>query len=192
MKNLFSAAFLIFTLLFAQNSLALFDRDQENEFTGPTQWTEFRTFVLEEHERDRERGLSYMISGGIAAIGGTLAYHGTDEPFGRAMYAVTANVGIAAVGLGATYYWTGNENDSFYQAIDGSSLSPQQKNEVLNRFLTRQRQEREHRRWIQVATHALVAAVNLYSAHQEENADIQSVFYFLGGANAILAISYAF
>jgi hypothetical protein len=108
------------------------------------------------------------------------------------MYAVTANVGIAAVGLGATYYWTGNENDSFYQAIDGSSLSPQQKNEVLNRFLTRQRQEREHRRWIQVATHALVAAVNLYSAHQEENADIQSVFYFLGGANAILAISYAF
>lgn len=183
---------LIFVLLLAQNSWAVLDRDQEAEFHGPTQWKEFRAFVLEEHERDQERGLSYMISGGIAALGGTLAYNGTEEPFGRAMYAITANVGIAAIGLGATYYWTGNENDSFYQAIEGSSLSPQQKNEVLNRFLTRQRQEREHRRWIQVATHALVAAVNLYSAHQEQNADIQSVFYFLGGANAILAISYAF
>ena len=192
MKKIFLLLISITVVLFGQSSFALFERDQESEFNGPTQWNEFRTFVLQEQDRDKERGLSYMISGGIAAIGGTLAYHGTEEPFGRAMYAVTANVGIAAVGLGATYYWTGNENDSFYQAIDGSSLSPQQKNEVLNRFLTRQRQEREHRRWIQVATHALVAAVNLYSAHQEENADIQSVFYFLGGANAILAISYAF
>lgn len=192
MKKIFLMLISITVVLFGQSSFALFERDQESEFNGPTQWNDFRTFVLQEQDRDKERGLSYMISGGIAAIGGTLAYHGTEEPFGRAMYAVTANVGIAAVGLGATYYWTGNENDSFYQAIDGSSLSPQQKNEVLNRFLTRQRQEREHRRWIQVATHALVAAVNLYSAHQEENADIQSVFYFLGGANAILAISYAF
>lgn len=182
----------VMLVLSAQQSRAFFERDEENEFQGATQWNEFKSFVVQESERDRERGLSYMISGGIAAIGGTLAYHGTEEPFGRAMYAVTANVGIAAVGLGATYFWTGNENDSFYQAIDGSSLTPQQKNEVLNRFLTRQRQERENRRWIRVATHALVAAVNLYSAQQEKNADIQSVFYFLGGANAILAISYAF
>jgi hypothetical protein len=183
---------IFFVLIFAQLSFAGIDRDEETEYNGPMQWKEFRKFVLEEHERDQERGLSYMISGGIAALGGTLAYQNAEEPFGRAMYAITANVGVAAIGLGATYYWTGNENDSFFHAIEGSSLSPQQKNEVLNRFLTRQRHEREHRRWIQVATHALIAVMNLYSAQQEKNADIQSVFYFLGGANAILAISYAF
>ena len=183
--------FIIVTLLlFARISFA--GESEVSEFKGPAQWKEFREFVLEEQRRDEERGLSYMISGGIAALGGTVAYHSADEAFSRAMYAVTANIGIAAVGLGASYYWTGNENDSFYHAIEGSSLSLKQKNEVLERYLWRQRQERDHKRWIQAATHALVAAVNLYSAHQEQNEDIQSVFYFLGGANAIIALTYAF
>jgi hypothetical protein len=41
-------------------------------------------------------------------------------------------------------------------------------------------------------TYSLIAAANLFTATQEESADVQSVFYFLAGANALLAISYSF
>ncbi|MBV2168163.1 MAG: hypothetical protein KUL82_05590, partial [Bdellovibrio sp.] len=106
--------------------------------------------------------------------------------------AITSNVGLIAIGWGATQYWTSNELDTFFYAIEGSSLSVAEKNEVLQRYLFKERKENERRRWIRVATHALIAVANLYSASQEQNSEVRSVFYFLGGANTLLAISYSF
>ncbi|NUN07283.1 MAG: hypothetical protein HUU57_16180, partial [Bdellovibrio sp.] len=105
---------------------------------------------------------------------------------------IASNVGFAAIGVGALSYLTYSERDSFFYALDGSSLSVQQRNEVLQRYLIKERQERDKRRWIRVATHALIAAVNLYSASQEKQSDIRSLYYFLGAANTVLAVSYSF
>ncbi|MBO9666513.1 MAG: hypothetical protein J7501_06825 [Bdellovibrio sp.] len=169
------------------------DKDREDlEYKGLPNWSEFRGFVLEQQREDERLGLSYMISGGLAAVGGVVGYNLAEDPFSRSVYAITSTVGIAAIGLGASYYWTGNEYDSFYYALEHANISIQEKNAILKRYLEKERQWRENRRWIRVATHALIAVANFYSAAQEENSDVKSVFYFLGAANTVMAISYTF
>lgn len=166
--------------------------ESEDVYNGPAQWNEFRQYALEQRRQEEKTGLGYMISGTFAAIGGSIGYHQSEEILSRTIFALTSNVGLAAIGLGAVYYWTGNEMESFFYAIEGSTLSPQQKNEVLQRYLLKERKEKKERRWIRGATHALIALANFYSAAHEDDSEIRSVFYFLGGANTLLAVSYSF
>lgn len=180
---------LMMILLLSNPSWAL---KREVAYQGAANWTEFRQHVLHQQQEDERAGVAYMISGAVAAIGGTIAYQQSEEIFSRTIFAITSNLGLAAIGLGATYYWTGNELDSFFYAIEGSSLSLAERNEVLQRFLFKQQEEKRKAKWIRVATHALLAAANIYGATQEENKEISSVFYFLGGANALLAVTYTF
>ncbi len=182
--------FVLFIIFLATSQTWAMER--ELSYEGDPQWNEFRHYVLEQQKEDQTNGVAYMISGTVAAIGGAVGYYQSEEIFSRTIFAITSNLGLAAIGLGATYYWTGNEVDSFFYAIDGSSLNLQQRNEVLQRYLSKERQEKEHRRWIRVATHALLAAANFYSASQENSNEVRSVFYFLGAANTVLALSYSF
>lgn len=180
---------IVAVLLFTLQSFA---QERELDYQGAANWNEFRKYVLQQRDEDEKKGLGYIISGGVAAVGGTIGFYQSEEVFSRTVFAITSNIGLAAIGLGASYYWTGSDVDSFFYAIDGSSLSLAERNEVLQRYLEKEREAKESRRWIRVATYSLIALANLYSATQEESADIQSVFYFLGGANALLAISYSF
>lgn len=182
--------FLILSVvLFGMQSFA---QERELNYQGTANWNEFRKYVLHQREEDEKKGLGYIVSGTVAAVGGTIGFYQANEVFSRTVFAITSNIGLAAIGLGASYYWTGSNVDSFFYAIDGSTLSLAQRNEVLQRYLEKEQESRETRRWIRVATYSLIALANFYSASQEKSADVQSVFYFLGGANALLAISYSF
>lgn len=182
----------LFAILALTFSLQAFAQERELEYDGAANWNDFRKYVLTQQELDQQKGLGYIISGTVAAVGGAIGFYQSEEVFSRTVFAITSNIGLAAIGVGASYYWTGSSVDSFFYAIDGSSLSLAEKNEVLQRYLDKEREEKENRRWIRVATYSLIAAANLYSASQEKSADIQSVFYFLAGANALLAVSYSF
>ncbi|WP_413580768.1 hypothetical protein [Bdellovibrio sp. HCB288] len=188
MKSLFIA---ITTLLLLSVHAHAF-MNSETGYAGLPEWSDFREFVKQQQEEDERMGISYMISGGIAAVGGVVGYDLSNDPLSRSVYALTSTVGIAAIGLGASYYWTGNEYDSFYFALENSSISLQEKNRILQRFLERERDKRESRRWIRVVTHSLIAAANFYSASRETNGDVKPVFVFLGTVNTVLAVSYAF
>lgn len=161
-------------------------------YHGEAQWNEFRQFALKQQDENEKLGQAFIISGVLATIGGSVGYYQSEELLSRTIFAITSNLGIAAIGLGASYLWTGSPVDSFFYAIDGSSLSLQEKNEVLRRYLYKEHKENEHRRWIKVATHALIAALNIYTATQETSSEVRSVFYFLGGVNILLAVSYSF
>lgn len=191
MKSIFkpvAAVLLVLSLVLSAGHV----QGRELPYDGAENWHEFKSYIIQQQEADEKAGLSYMISGTIAAVGGSIAYYQSEEIFSRTIFAISSNIGLAAIGLGATYYWTSSSSESFFFAIDGSSLSLAEKNEVLQRYLFKEREEKENRRWIRVATHTLIAAANLYSASQESNTEIRSVFYFLGGANALLALSYSF
>lgn len=159
---------------------------------SPANWQEFKAFVEEEEMENSRRGLAYMISGGLAALGGSVGYQESEEVLSRTIFAITSNIGLTAIGLGASYYFTGTEANAFYYSLENSSLSLKQKNEVLMKYLKYQREERERQRWIRVATHSLLAVANFYSGSREDHAQIKSMFYFLGTANTLLAISYSF
>lgn len=166
--------------------------NDEGQYQGLPEWSQFGQFVKEQKEQDERLGLSYMISGGIAAVGGVAGYDLSSDPLSRSVYAITSTVGIAAIGLGASYYWTGNEYDSFFYALEHSNISIQEKNRILQRYLEKEQEKREARRWIRVVTHSLIAVANFYSASRETNGDVKPVFIFLGTVNTVLAVSYAF
>lgn len=184
--------YILVTSIISLVSLSSVAFETDINYQGEAQWNEFRDFVLKQQAENETLGKAYMISGVLAAIGGSVGYYQSEEVFSRTVFAITSNLGIAAIGLGASYLWTGSQMDSFFYAIDGSSLSLHEKNEVLRRYLYKEQKEKEHRRWIKVATHALIAALNIYTASQETSPEVRSVFYFLGGANALLAVSYSF
>ncbi|MBX3041298.1 MAG: hypothetical protein KF789_11385 [Bdellovibrionaceae bacterium] len=161
-------------------------------YDGPADWSKFDQFMIDRQKEDEITGLSYLLSGALATIGGNLGYYSSSDSFSRGAYALTQSVGIVAIGYGASIYWNGNEFDSFYRAVRDSSLSSAQKTELLQRFLSNEKTQRERTRWIRMGTHALLAVVNFYSASQEKDKDVKNVFQFLGGVNALLAFTYAF
>lgn len=169
-----------------------FAKTESDHYHGVPQWTEFRQFMREQEAQDETLGLSYMISGSIAAVGGVIGYDRAEDPLSRSVYAITSTVGLAAIGLGASYYWAGNDYSSFYYAIEGSGVSLQERNRILQRYMEKEKEIRETRKWIRVVTHALIATTNFYSACHEKNTEVKPVFVFLGLANAVLAVSYTF
>ena len=161
-------------------------------YDGPVSWDAFHKYMNQKQKEDRVTGLSYMISGTVATLGGVAGYYNSDDSFSRGVYAIAQSVGVAAIGYGANKYWNGNEYNSFFYAVEGTSLTSAQKVELLKRFLAKESEEREKTRWIKIATHSLIAAVNLYSASREDDKNVRGVLNFLAGTNAVIAFSYAF
>ncbi len=174
-------------------SLVSFSALAEDQFyQGPAEWSSFNKFMEKKEQEDRIAGVSYMISGAVATIGGAVGYYSSQDSFSRGLYAVAQSVGVAAIGYGATFYFVGNEYTSFYRAIDGAHISAVQKSEILKRFLDQERAEHDRRRWIKVATHSLIAAGNFYSASRDEDRNIRGILNFLGIVNVAMAITYSF
>jgi len=186
MKKLLVLFFALFVSVSAQAA------NYDLEYQGPANWDSFHKYMNERQKEDRITGLSYIISGTVATLGGVLGYYQSDDSFSRGVYAIAQSVGVAAIGYGANKYWNGNEYNSFFYAVEGAKLSPPQKMELLKRFLDKEKEEREKTRWIKIATHSLIAVVNLYSASREEDKHVRGVLNFLAGTNAVIAFSYAF
>lgn len=185
-------AIVIFIVTQFANVTTAFAYSGEIGYLGPVDWDSFHSYMSKRQREDHVLGTSYMISGVIATVGGVVGYYSSSDPLSRGVYAVAQSVGVAAIGYGANVYWIGNEYNSFYHAIEGSSLTREQKAEVLIRYLAQDREYRKKANWIQVATHSLIAVVNFYSAYREEDRTVRNLLYFLGGTNAAIAFSYAF
>jgi hypothetical protein len=169
-----------------------FAENSEDGYTGTAQWEPFQKYMEVRQEQDRVLGTSYLISGLVATAGGLAGYYNSEDPFSRGVYAVSQSVGVAAIGYGASQYWIGNEYNSFFYAVNSAALSPEQKSDLLRRFLERDREARQKTRWIKVATHSLLALVNLYNSTREDDKTVRSVLQFLSGTNAVIAFSYVF
>lgn len=185
----------LLVLLFAMMSLSTVSvqaYSSDLAYEGPVNWDSFHKYMNEKQKEDRLTGVSYIISGTVATIGGVVGYYNSDDSFSRGVYAIAQSVGVAAIGYGANRYWNGNEYNSFFYAVEGAKLSSAQKVELLKRFLEKENEERAKTRWIKIATHSLIAVVNLYSAGREDDKNVRGVLSFLAGTNAVIAFSYAF
>lgn len=183
---------LIFMMILAVSTNVWANENSDTEYGGLVQWQSFQRYMKERQEEDRILGMSYMISGAVATLGGVAGYYNSEDSFSRGLYAIAQSVGVAAIGYGANSYWNGNEYNSFFYAVEGAHLTPGQKAELLQRFLEKEKDERRRSRWIKVATHSLIAVANLYSASHESDRNVRGVLNFLAGTNAVIAFSYAF
>ena len=78
---------------------------EDISYQGPAEWSSFNKFMEKREREDRISGISYMISGVAATVGGSVGYYSSQDSFSRGLYALAQSVGVAAIGYGATYYF---------------------------------------------------------------------------------------
>lgn len=174
----------------AANSLPLRTNERNVRYDGPESWVAFEEQMKDQERKDQVAGISYMVSGGIATLGGIAGAQNSTDVLSRGIFAISQTLGVAALGYGASLYWNGNDYASFYRAVRDSSLSSAQKTELLQKFLANERAQNDRSRWIHITTHGLLAAVNFYSASQEENKDVRSLLQLLGVVNVVIAFTW--
>jgi hypothetical protein len=183
--------FILLGIILLSTQFVMASSDQDG-YQGSAQWESFAKYMEHRQQQDEILGASYLISGTVATLGGIVGFYNSEDPFSRGVYAVAQSVGVAAIGVGASHYWIGNEYNSFFHAVDGAPLTAAQKNDLLQRYLERDREVRQKTRWIKVITHSLIATVNLYNSTRESDRNVRGVLQFLAGTNAVIAASYAF
>lgn len=109
---------LIFMMMFFAVTSAWAEESEDLGYGGPVQWESFKRYMKDRQEEDHIRGVSYMISGTVAVLGGVAGYYNSEDSFSRGIYAIAQSVGVAAIGYGANKYWNGNEYNSFFYAVE--------------------------------------------------------------------------
>ncbi len=170
---------------FSIPSLALTPNETES-------WDTFARLMEKQKSTDHTQGISYIISGSLALIGGGVGENISSDPLEKGVYTLFQTMGIASIGYGAYTWQIGNEDRGFYEMILKSNLAPQSKSEILRvyRQSTQERQKKE--RFIKMITHGLISALNFYSASQQSNDSIKTSLYFIGGVNLLACITFSF
>lgn len=179
---------MLIVFLLAQQSFA-----NENEFQFTTSnWEDFSKEIEMQKEIDRKNGMSYLISGSLALVGGILGGNMTDDPAEKGIYTVFQTIGVASIGYGISVWQIGGEERSLYQTLQYSKLGSEQKSQLLRAY-NFQRKERERKdHIIRAITHGLIAGLNIYSATQQKQDGLKNSLYFVGGVNLLASISFTF
>lgn len=182
------AIILLLVLSFSSRSFAA-----EDEFVFNTaKWDEFAKLVEAQKVSDRRNGLSYIISGSLALIGGIWGNSAVEDTAEKGIYTVFQTIGVASVGYGAYVWQIGGEERSVYQTLQLSKFTPEQKSQFLRAF-NQQRKERERQdRIIRAVTHGLISGLNFYNASQQQQPSLRNTLNFIGGVNLLASISFAF
>jgi hypothetical protein len=183
----FKIFIIISIFIFGKNSYAEEDFKYNN-----LKWEDFSKEVELQKEKDRKNGLSYVISGSLALVGGILGNNVAEDTAEKGIYTVFQTIGVASIGYGAYTWQIGGEERSIYQSLQYSKLTPEQKTQFLRAY-NYQRKEKEKRdRYIRAITHGLIAGLNFYNASQQKQDSLKSTLNFIGGVNLLAAVSFTF
>jgi hypothetical protein len=164
-----------------------------NEERSGETWAQFKVEVDARTDQQKVEGIAYMVSGGLVLIGSAIGYEKSTDPIAKSVYSISQSLSIGAMGYGSYLYSIGDGDRDFLNIIENStSLTIEQKNEILRNYRARHEHNRKHERVIRIATHGLIAVLNIYNATREENEGLRTALYFVGGVNAIAAFSVTF
>lgn len=185
--------FKLFILFFSWfgSSVAVYAESNEFKFES-SKWEDFSYQVEQQKEKDRKNGLSYVISGSLALVGGLLGNGMSDDAAEKGIYTIFQTIGIASIGYGAYRWQIGGEERSLYQTLQYSNLTPIQKTQFLKAYLLQKADREKRDRLIRAITHSLIAALNFYNASTQKQDGLKNTLYFIGGANLLAAISFTF
>ncbi len=159
---------------------------------GVSDWSYFEKTMKEQKRRDFDRGLSYVISGSLALVGGLAGANATQDSVEKGVYTVFETIGISSVGYGAYTMQIGSEERELYEVLVSTKLSAEQKTEFLHAYYYHRMLTEKKERLIKALTHALIAGLNLYSASQQQQPTIRTGLYFVGGVNLLAALTFTF
>lgn len=166
--------------------------DESFSYLEETKWADFSREVKMQEKQDFKDGLSYIISGSLALVGGILGSKITEDPLEKGIYTVFQTIGIASVGYGIYTWQIGGEDRTLYLTLQESRLTAEQKTLFLRSYATQKKEREKKERVIKAITHGLIAGLNFYNGMEQTNKSLQSGLYFIGGVNLLAAISYTF
>ena len=168
-----------------------FASDDEFKFTT-NNWDEFSKEVELQKQKDRRNGISYVISGSLALVGGILGNGVAEDTAEKGIYTVFQTIGVASIGYGAYTWQIGGEERSVYQTLQYSKLTPEQKSQFLRAYNFQRKEKEKRDRYIRAITHGLIAGLNFYNASQQKQDSLKNTLYFVGGVNLLAAVSFTF
>lgn len=155
-------------------------------------WPKFESSMALKQNKDYVDGLSYIISGSIALVGGFVGQGITQDPLEKGVYTLFQTIGIASIGYGAYSWKLGDEDRFFYDSVRNANLTATDRNAILRSYYHQKKVRERHERDIKAVTHSLIAAVNIYNASQQSKGSVQNGLYFIGGVNLLAAITFSF
>lgn len=163
------------------------------KLSQPDSWNYYSKLALDQEEADRTQGLSYIISGSLAILGGIAGTNVTADPLEKGIYALFQTIGVASVGYGSHKYFIGDEKRLLMRSLrESTDLNNQQKVAFLKIYLNEKKKNQTKENYIKVVTHGLIAAMNIYNASLQQQGSVKNALYFIGGANLLASISFAF
>ena len=182
---------LLFLFAFAPLGHANFSLS-EKRLQKSQSWDEFQTAMEKLRSDDEQRGTSYIISGSIVTTGSMLSVQNTQDAATKLIYGICSSAGIAAITYGFAAIYFGNNYNSFYDSVKESGLSEPQRNSLVTHYLQNEQERRDKIRRMQMIGHYLAAALNIYSASIEKDANAKTFFSVLAGINVALGLSFSF
>ncbi|MGH1469028.1 MAG: hypothetical protein ACRBBP_09145 [Bdellovibrionales bacterium] len=144
-------------------------------------------------KRNIVEGNSYIVSGALSLIGGTLGGGISEDQTEQLAYSAFQSIGVAAIGYGLYKKKIGGEREHIFDMINESKfLSSHEKYKLLSKYYKNKKIRERKENLIKALTHGLVGALNMYSATQQDNDRLKTTLYFVGGVNVLASVSYAF
>lgn len=158
-----------------------------------TTWSEYAAVYEKKKDKEENEGISYMISGGIAIVGGSIGQGVAKDPFEKAAYSLFQTMGIASLGYGAYQWKIGDEDRLMFETLQKTPMFTDREKLLFLKSFQYQKKERQQRvQVIKAVTHGLIAAFNLYNGSQQSQSGIRSSLYFIGGVNVLACVNYTF
>ena len=154
-------------------------------------WLKFESKMLGQKETDKIDGISQILSGSLALVGGIYGGTVTQDPIEKAVYTVFQSVGVASVGFGVYQWRVGGEERKLHQILKTSHwMSDEQKGLFLTTYDLESAHTTKQISNIRGLTHGLIALLNFYNGSQQQNPSVKNSLFFIGGVNAIASLSF--
>ncbi len=187
MKLLFM---LVASLLMASTAYA--KKNIDPNFQEIADWNNFDFVMRAAEEQNKRIGWSYLLSGVLVGIGGTMAAQNSTDTAAKMVFGLSASFGIAASGYGALRLLNGNDFTAFYNSVRVSSLTPTQRDELIKNYMELIRERDENIRITRIVSNVIIGGLSLYSASHEEDKNTKTFFQLLGTVSFAIALTYTF
>lgn len=168
-------------------------KDKVSVNAESTDWNKRLYGFRQNLDEDKINGISYVVSGSLALLGGVIGSTVSVDPLESITYSLFQTIGIASIGYGAYKWKIGNEDRIIFQFINNTSnLSVQDKLKLLESYKAEKLKQNKEDRFIRSVTHGLISVVNFYNASLQDNNTAKNTLNFIGIANLLAFVTYSF
>jgi len=159
-------------------------------FSQAQTYSDFQEQVKAQSEKSRQEGMSMLLSGGLAFVGGAYGWSSAKKPVEKAFYSIAQSLGLLAIGYGAEAYYLKQDDEIFLQVLTLDSLTSAQKDQMVQSYLRERKDREESLVWIRRVSFGLSGLLNLVEASQVKDQTLQNFLYVTAGVQLVWAFTF--